>query len=114
MPNIISIASYADDLVIVYSQNEVQKALDSLAAKVNRITSLKMTMLIYKNTKHTHATHKIILKHNNKKLNQVQHKKYLGVVFDTHLTFKQHLQHVTKKVTMKLTFLKIYQELSGV
>ena len=53
-------------------------------------------MLIYKNTKPTYAKHKIILKLNNHKFNQVQYKKYLWVVFDTHLTFKQHLQHLTK------------------
>ena len=103
IPNTISIASCADDLVIIgYSQNNVQKALDSFAAKANRI-GLKINvsktdyMLIYKNTKPKFAKHKIILKLNNQKLNQVQHEKYLWVVSDTHLTFKQHLQHVTKK-----------------
>ena len=66
-------------------------------------------MLIYKNTKPKYAKHKILLKLNNQKLNQVQHKKYLGVVFDTHLI--QHLQHVTKKYTNKINILK---KISGV
>ena len=64
-------------------------------------------MLIYKNTKPKYAKHKILLKFNNQKLNQVQHKNYLGVVFDTNLTFKQHLQRVTKKLPTKSTFTKI-------
>ena len=41
----------------------------------------------------------------------MQHKKYLGVVFDTHLTFKQHLQHVTTKTTNKINILR---KLSGI
>ena len=113
----VTIASYADDLVIIgYSQSVIQKALNSIASKANKI-GLKINisktdfMLIFRKTKPSLVNKNIILKLNDQKLNQVYHKKYLGVIFDTHLKFNHHLNHITKKANNKINILR---KLSGV
>ena len=117
IPKTVTIASYAEDLVIIgYSQSIIQKALNSIASKANKI-GLKINitktdfMLIYRKTKPSLVNKNIILKLNDQKLNQVYHKKYLGVIFDTHLKFNQHLKHITKKANNKINILR---KLSGV
>ena len=73
----VTIASYADDLVIIgYSQSAIQKALNSIASKANKIglkinTSKTDFMLIYRKTKPSLVNKNIILKLNDQKLNQV-------------------------------------------
>ena len=76
----VTIASYADDLVIIgYSQSAIQKAINSIASKANKIC-LKINisktdfMLIYRKTKPSLVNKNIILKLNDQKLNQVYHK----------------------------------------
>ena len=58
-------------------------------------------MLIYRKTKPSLVNKNIILKLNDQKLNQVYHKKYLGVIFDTHLKFNHHLNNITTKANNK-------------
>ena len=40
---------------------------------------------------------------NNKKLNQVNQIQYLGIIFDTKLTFREHINYIEEKCS-KLTF----------
>jgi hypothetical protein len=45
---------------------------------------------------------KIAIYLNNKPIQQVQRLKYLGIVFDRKLTFKDHINHVTSKCTKRI------------
>ena len=112
----VTIASYADDLVIGYSQSAIEKALNSIASKANKIgLKIKISktdfMLMYRKTKPSLVNKNMILKIKDQKLNQVYHKQYLGVIFDTHLKINHHLNHITEKANNKINILR---KLSGV
>lgn len=94
---------FADDLVIVYSEESYQQ----LEIKINNdLEKIHDWMSLHKLTVNTTKTKYMLLKaepHNSihliyktKKIEQVSYYKYLGVIIDSHLNWNMHTESVKK------------------
>ena len=105
--------AFADDLVITTKAESIPEAENIMNAELSKISAwtrenkLKFkkqksqVMLMTRRKREENKEVKIYL--NNKPLIQVRSIKYLGIIFDHKLTFREHINYVAEKC-MKLIF----------
>ena len=87
---------FESDKVLEKVINEELKQL-SLWLKVNRLAlNISKTNFVIFRSCRKNLDHNITLKLDKKALNQKEHIKYLGVIIDSHLNWKQHILNVSK------------------
>ena len=103
---------YADDATVVTSD----KNIESLREKTNTVLqniyfwlnanklSLNVAKSVFMMITNKQNQQTPILKINNVPLTNVKETKVLGVIIDNKLTFKSHIEHVTRKIS-KITYL---------
>ena len=112
LPNVsnkLSFFLFADDTNIYYESNNLQELektvnkelkLLSLWLNLNRLALnvSKTNFVIFRSTKKP-MNHNVILIMNRKAIAQKDHVKYLGVLMDQHLSWKQQILNVSKKIS---------------
>jgi hypothetical protein len=112
--DILSFVLYADDTNAFYSnsclktlsstmQNEMNKVVKWLNANKLSINSSKTKFVIFK-SKNKLLNTEVTLKINNDFLQQVLFIKFLGVIIDQNLTWKNHISSVLQGMGMLLVF----------
>ena len=115
LPNVsekLKIFLFADDTNIYFeSKNlkELEKTINnelkhlSLWLKVNRLAlNISKTNFVIFHTHQRQLNHNVTLKLDNKALNEKDHIKYLGVIVDCHLKWKNHIQGITNKISRSI------------
>ena len=112
LPNIsskLSFFRFADDTNIYYESNnliELEKTVNkelkilSLWLNLNRLALnvSKTNFVIFRSPKKP-LNHNVTLIMNRKAIEQKDHVKYLGILMDQHLTWKQQIANVSKKIS---------------
>ena len=103
------IVAFADDLVILTrgetvteTENFMNAALPNVQnwAHINRLEFKEDKSKVMLLTKRKRKERKeIAIYVNNKKLTQVNHIRYLGIIFDNKLTFREHIIYIEEKCT---------------
>jgi len=105
--------AFADDLIILtrgetiaeaenYINIELRKIQDWAQNNKMKFNDNKSKVMLMSRRKRK-ENKEIGVYINNKKLKQVNNLKYLGIIFDNKLTFKEHIKHIEEKCT-KLIF----------
>ena len=106
---ILSFILFADDTNAFYSDTNV-KALNqtlnnalikvSKWLQVNKLTlNIKKTQVILFNAKNKKVKEPLKLKINGENIKQVNSTKFLGIIIDSKLTWKQHIAHIQHKIS---------------
>ena len=105
---IISIILFADDTNIFYSHTCLKKLNEIIQEEINKITNWLNTNILSINNSKTKfmlfrsckkkQKHNISISINNELINQVKNTTFLGVVLDECLTWKVHINLISKKV----------------
>ena len=106
---ILSFILFADDTNAFYSDTNV-KALNqtinnelikvSKWLQVNKLTlNIKKTQVILFNAKNKKIKEPLKLKINGENIKQVNFTKFLGIIIDSKLTWKQHIAHIQQKIS---------------
>ncbi len=112
LPNISSKLQFflfADDTNLYYESDdliELEKTMNkelkllSLWLNVNRLALniSKTNFIIFRGYRKPYA-HNVTLLMNKKAIEQKSHVKYLGILIDEHLNWKEHISNVTKKIS---------------
>ena len=116
MPNCIencSVNLYADDTVIYYSgvsiediESYVKRDLKSLSQWLEDnklvLNALKTKSMLFTSNRHKHKDTNLSLCHQDKSIEAVTSYKYLGVVFNKHISWKNHAEYVCNKVAGRI------------
>ena len=99
---------FADDTNIYYESNDLksmEKTINeelknlTLWLNVNRLSlNISKTNFVIFHVYNKPLQYKVTLKMNNKAIMQKKHIKYLGVIVDSHLSWKPHILNVSKKI----------------
>jgi hypothetical protein len=107
--------AFADDLVVMIQADSIREAEDVANVELSKITAWakenKITfneqkskvMLMTRRKRKERKDLEIYL--NNKSLLQVHSLKYLGIIFDSKLTFREHINYVAEKCTKLISAL---------
>ena len=105
----LSTILFADDTNLFCSGKDLEELEvlinEELAHVQEWLTLNKLTLNVKKSNFIIFRSHKRKLKHhlslklNNELLQCVEHTKFLGIIIDQHLTWKNHINYVTKKIT---------------
>ena len=103
---------YADDTTVVTSDENVEALCEKTNAELQNIyywlnankLSLNVAKSVFMMITNKQNQQTPILKINNIPLTNVKEAKVLGVIIDNKLTFKSHIEHVTRKIS-KITYL---------
>ena len=112
----VQLSMFADDTAIWFSsknvkflQNKIQSALDDIHIWCNKwgfkISIAKTKAILFTN-KRNHP--KISLNFNNTPLNIVDKVKFLGIIFDSKLTWQHHIQYIVDKCKTRVNLLKCF------
>ena len=103
---------FADDTNIYYEASklhELEKVINeelkhlSLWLKVNRLAlNISKTNFLIFHSSQKKLSQNVTLKLDKKALQQKDHIKYLGVIIDSHLNWKQHITNVSKKISRSI------------
>ena len=106
MPN-ETIMSYADDTVIIYSDNTWSSAQDKMCIYLNYVASWlvfnKLTLNINKTIYMTFGSYchsvpnALNIKLDNQSIERVEAHKYLGLIFDYNMKWDAHIKYIVKK-----------------
>ena len=113
LPNYCYINLYADDTIIYCIHADINVVKQQLQAsisqllhwfKINKlsINSDKTNTMLLSSMKHKFRATKLDMKVDDTVLEQVEEIKYLGLVIDSHLTWKSHISSLCKKISPKL------------
>ena len=116
LPNYCYINLYADDTIIYCIHADINVVKQQLQAsisqlmhwfKINKlsINSDKTNTMLLSSMKHKFRATKLDMKVDDTVLEQVEEIKYLGLVIDSHLTWKSHIYSLCKKISPKLVAL---------
>jgi hypothetical protein len=105
---IVSIILFADDTNIFYShtclkklneimQTEIKKISDWLNTNILSLNTTKTKFMLFRSSKRKQK-HNITISINNEKIKQVKSTTFLGVVIDECLTWKDHIDLISKKM----------------
>lgn len=116
LPEDIQLVQYADDNLIYIIHHDIQtginklqdalKSLNTYLANLKlQISGEKTKFIIFSNSAmKTNLTHSI--QFNDTIINECSSVKYLGMIMDNTLTWKEHAQHIIAKATNQLNILK--------
>lgn len=104
---------FADDILLWIESDDLQAAVNKINGDLDQICSFFKMMKLKLNINKTkfmiigerNPDVQIDLKIGNEKLERVTRMKYLGVVIDDQLTFKEHCEYLEKKIAKKVGFL---------
>jgi hypothetical protein len=107
---------YADDTVLIYEfidekefaekvRHDMKITVDYFALNGMALNIDKSSFLIFHKKKVDHLPNKIIIDDNNT-LNRVSSCRYLGIIFDEHLTFDDHIKSIKKKLTLTVNLIR--------
>ena len=111
---------YADDTTLLFrSSDQVSLQID-LDSNLNRIAqwfnrnkltlNIKKTkLMLFGTTKNLDKFKDVTLKYNNNAIERVDSFKYLGVIFDSHMTWLQHVDHISSNVSKRCGNCASYQ-----
>ena len=103
---------YADDTTLLFrSSDQVSLQID-LDSNLNRIAqwfnrnklavNIKKTkLMLFGTTKNLDKFKDVSLKYSNNAIERVDSFKYLGVIFDSHMTWLQHVDHISSNVSKR-------------
>ena len=103
---------YADDTTLLFcSSDQVSLQID-LNSNLNRIAqwfnrnkltlNIKKTkLMLFGTTKNLDKFKNVSLKYNNNAIERVDSFKYLGVIFDSHMTWLHHVDHISSNVSKR-------------
>ena len=105
---------FADDCLIWIAENDVAEAIRKIMIDLENISfllkqlklklnSLKSKYMIIGDHNLTSEYHLVI---DDQEIERVQKMKYLGVIIDDRLSFKDHCEYITKKMSKKVNFLR--------
>ena len=105
---IVSIILFADNTNIFYShtclkklneimQTEIKKISDWLNTNILSLNTTKTKFMLFRSSKRKQR-HNITISINNEKIKQVKSTTFLGVVIDECLTWKDHIDLISKKI----------------
>ena len=106
---------FADDTSLLYSHKNINVLEEVVNAELNCIFDWLVANKLSLNTNESNfmiinprqkkLPKKIQLNINGEHLNESNYAKYLGVLIDNNLTWKQHIQHVNTKVVKSIGIL---------
>lgn len=100
---------YADNTALLFTWDPLSALQIDLTAELERIYSwfvkTKLTMnsyktkyVVFRSRRNNTDTNKINITLNNSRIQEVTSIKYVGVIFDRHVHWEEHIQNVCKKV----------------
>ncbi len=99
---------YADDTAIYCCASSASQALHYLQLAFDivqfRLCQLKLVLMIFSNSKVVSSSLPDIISFQGTKIEYVVSYKYLGILFDSQLTFKLHIDKLLSKLKLKLRF----------
>lgn len=109
------LALFADDTLIYISGKNLQETIDKLSEDLSRVNSwlnvnkLKLNVnktkyMILNNRKNSDMDNACVVMNGNE-IERVNEFKYLGVIIDSRLNMKAHVEYICKKVAKKIGFL---------
>ena len=109
-----SIKLFADDALIMISGSNIEEIRDKLQYDLDNLYSwlcVNKLMINIDKTKFMVITRKlnsenIVLKINNKEIENVESIKYLGIQIDCKLNFNKHTEYTIKKISKQIGFVK--------
>ena len=107
---------FADDTALLVEGSLVDDIGNKLNTDLNILTmyfaannlqlnAKKTKSLLFRSTQKFEVNNELLLQVRTEEIEQVENFKYLGVYVDSHLTFKSHLEHITKKLKQRTAVL---------
>ena len=108
---------YADDTVIFYSGKSINEIENVVSADLSMLNSWlnvnklflhvdKTECVLFGSAKRLHTTTNFEISINGQRIKQVPKYKYLGVIMDDSLSWKDHVQHILMKASARLGMLR--------
>ncbi len=84
-------------------QIEIKKISDWLNINKLSINTAKTKFMLFRSSKRKKQKHNVTISINEQIIKQVKDTTFLGVVIDEYLTWKEHINLISKKIILKAT-----------